>query len=119
MVIYPWQPNMDRSVSDNFGSADSSLPCPPPSQISFSHRPAELLPMLQVAATFLGYPANDPNGEEERKQEVWGTEDGQSPKFIYLSAEDPVFETACKTDTNMMRGLWIERRRRQPESTWT
>lgn len=53
-----------------------------------SHQPAELLPMWRVAATFPGYPANDPNGEEERKQQ--GGEDGQ-----VLSSSTSVQRTQC------------------------
>lgn len=41
-----------------------------PSQLSFSDLPAELPPMLSVAATFLGYTANNPNKKEERKGQV-------------------------------------------------
>lgn len=89
-----------------------------PSQLSFSHPPAELLPMLQVAATFLGYSANDPSGEEGEKT-TGGRKDGQ-----VLSSSTSVQRTQClrrhaKTDTNMTRGFWIEWRRRQLKSTRT
>lgn len=69
-----------------------------PSWLSFWDLPAELLSMLSVAATFLGYTANNRNKELKRKNRYEGK---TSLKFIYLSAEDPVFETACKMDTNM------------------
>lgn len=106
MVIYPWQQTKHgQECFDNFGSTDSSLLVFPP-QLSSSHLPAELPPMLTVAATFLGYTANDPNKKkDERKQWV---ERGKRLKFIFLSAEDPVFETACKMDTNMTHGFWIK-----------
>lgn len=78
-----------------------------PYQLSFSHLPAELLPMLSVAATFLGYTANNPNKKEKRKQVRRGKDKSKST-FIYLSAEDPVFETACKMDTNMTHVFWIK-----------
>lgn len=62
MVIYPWQQTKHgQECLNNFGSTDSSLPFSP-SRLSFKNDlSAELLPMLSVAATFLGYTANDPN----------------------------------------------------------
>lgn len=55
--------------------------------------PATLLLMLKtVAATFLGCTADDPNREEKIKNmNLYGG-------VVYLSAEGPVFKTACKTD---------------------
>lgn len=59
MVIYPWQQTKHgQECFDNFGSTDSSRPLPLPSFIHFP-LPAELLPMLTVAATFLGYTTNN------------------------------------------------------------
>lgn len=62
------KPNMDRSVLTILVQLTAASRFP--SQLSFSNLPAELLPMLTVAATFLGYTANDPNKKEERKQQV-------------------------------------------------
>lgn len=46
-------------------------------------------------------PETKKNFNEERNKQVGGGKD----KFVYLSAaEDPVFETACKMDTNMTHG---------------
>lgn len=107
MVIYPWQQTKHgQECFDNFGSTDSSRPLPLPSFIHFP-LPAELLPMLTVAATFLGYTTNDTNRKKKTKttkstQEMVGGEKTKQNKkttclkFIYLNAEDPVFETACK-----------------------
>ncbi|KAM3618091.1 uncharacterized protein V6R79_015322 [Siganus canaliculatus] len=52
--------------------------------------------MLSVAATCLGDTANDPS--EKQRQRVAGRKRGRL-KHFYLSAEHPVFDTACKTDT--------------------
>lgn len=116
MVIYPWQQTKHgQECFDNFGSTDSSRPLPLPSFIHFP-LPAELLPMLTVAATFLGYTTNNTNRKQKQKQQKqnkkqqqkahrkwWGEkkqtktkQKTSSLKFIYLNAEDPVFETACK-----------------------
>lgn len=70
--------------------------------------PAELPPMLTVAATFLGYTANNPNKNKTKKTKRKQEEGKTSLNFVYLSAEDPVFETACKMDTNMTHGFWIK-----------
>lgn len=65
MVIYPWQQTKHgQECFDNFGSTDSSRPLPLPSFIHFP-LPAELLPMLTVAATFLGYTTNDTNRKKQ------------------------------------------------------
>lgn len=115
MVIYPWQQTKHgQECFDNFGSTDSSRPLPLPSFIHFP-LPAELLPMLTVAATFLGYTTNNTNRKQKQKQQKQNKKTTKSTqemvggkkqtktkqktsslKFIYLNAEDPVFETACK-----------------------
>lgn len=69
MVIYPWQQTKHgQECFDNFGSTDSSRPLPLPSFIHFP-LPAELLPMLTVAATFLGYTTNNTNRKQKQKQQ--------------------------------------------------
>jgi len=66
---------------------------------------AELLPMLTVAATFQGYTANDLNKKKKRRESTCRRWKNTRLKFIYLSAEDPVFETACKKDTKHDTGI--------------
>lgn len=97
MVIYPWQQTKHRQeCCDNFGSTESSLPFLPALFLHFA-LPAEPLPRLTVAATCLGYAANNLNKKTkttDRKRE------NESEKlFFYLSEEDPVFGTACRMDT--------------------
>lgn len=60
-----------------------------PLQLSSSRLPADLQPMFTVAATFLGYTANDPNEKEERKQQVGGGKD------MSLSSSTSVQRTQC------------------------
>lgn len=88
MVIYPWQQTKHEqwSVLTISDSTHSSLPLPLPA----------VCPMLSVAATCLGDTANDPN--EKQRQRVTGRKRGRL-KLFYLSAEHPVFDTACKTYT--------------------
>lgn len=69
MVIYPWQQTKHgQECFDNFGSTDSSRPLPLPSFIHFP-LPAELLPMLTVAATFLGYTTNNTNRKQKQQKQ--------------------------------------------------
>lgn len=90
------KPNMDRSVLTILVQLTAVIH-PPPSQLYSSDLPAELLPMLTVAATCLGYTANGPDEKEGRKTGK------DRERQVYLSAEDPVFKTACKTDND----TWI------------
>lgn len=90
MVIYPWQQTKHgQECFDNFGSTDSSRPLPLPSFIHFP-LPAELLPMLTVAATFLGYTTNDTNRKKKTKttkstQEMVGGEKNKTKQKNNMS----------------------------------
>ena len=81
MVIYTHgnKPKMDRSV------LTISVQLAAAFHFSFAHLPAEL-PMLSVAATCLGYTANNPlkttTTKEKRSKENRWEEGKTSPKFI-------------------------------------
>lgn len=110
MVIYPWQQTKHgQECFDNFGSTDSSRPLPLPSFIHFP-LPAELLPMLTVAATFLGYTTNNTNRKQKQKQQKqnkkqqqkahrkwWGEKNKQkqNKKHHLLSLSTSMQRTQC------------------------
>lgn len=88
MVIYPWQQTKHgQECFDNFGSTDSSRPLPLPSFIHFP-LPAELLPMLTVAATFLGYTTNNTNRKQKQQKahrKWWGEKQTKTHHLLSLS----------------------------------
>lgn len=112
MVIYPWQQTKHgQECFDIFGSTDSSRPLPLPSFIHFP-LPAELLPMLTVAATFLGYTTNNTNRKQKQKQQkqnkikkktttkstqemVGGKKQKQNKKHHLLSLSTSMQRTQC------------------------
>lgn len=98
------KPNMDRSVLTILVQLTAISP--------FSLRAlhlrsaAELPPMLTCSSNISGVHSQRP--EEKGGKKTGRKKEKTSLKFFYLSAEDPVFETACKMDINMTHGFWIK-----------
>lgn len=98
------KPNMDRSVLTILVQLTAASHFPPPPSSPSLICPAELLPMLSVAATFLGYTANDANKKEEKQQQV-----GRGKSQVHLTS---VQRTQCWDSMQKWiltwHGIWIK-----------
>lgn len=103
MVIYPWQQTKHgQECFDNFGSTDSSLTFPPPSQLPFSDLPCWTSTHVISSSNISG--VHSQRREQKGRKTTTGREREVSSSSN-LGSEDPVLRQHAKMDTNMTWNL--------------
>lgn len=84
----------------------------------FRFCPLDLETTFSVAAAFVDGRSSQPTQEEERMKPRCvedGRTEGRRDESVQLGEEEPVFQTACTTETRRDKVGWRRRRRRQME----
>lgn len=97
-----------------FGSTDLAPPLTSGHRPPFRFCPLDLETTFSVAAAFVDGRSSQPTQEEERMKPRCvedGRTEGRRDESVQLGEEEPVFQTACTTETRRDKVGWRRRRR--------